>query len=83
MYELISTREAIVKANNSLANSKALFEEVLNKPDPRDDLSNSLTFYPQLRPSMRSIAVALMTLSSTIEDWDVTFFFDEVPLEKT
>ncbi|PIA24786.1 hypothetical protein AQUCO_29300002v1 [Aquilegia coerulea] len=26
---------------------------------------------PQLRPSMRSIVVALLTLSSTTEDWDV------------
>ena len=26
---------------------------------------------PQRRPSMRSVVVALMTLSSTTEDWDV------------
>lgn len=32
--------------------------------------------YPQLRPSMRSIVVALMTLSSTTEDWDVGSFYD-------
>ncbi|KAK7839606.1 lysm domain receptor-like kinase 3 [Quercus suber] len=30
---------------------------------------------PQLRPSMRSIVVALMTLSSTTEDWDVGSFY--------
>ncbi|XP_061337733.1 lysM domain receptor-like kinase 3 isoform X1 [Gastrolobium bilobum] len=31
---------------------------------------------PQLRPSMRSIVVALMTLSSTTDDWDVGSFYE-------
>ncbi|KAI3849051.1 hypothetical protein MKX03_011494 [Papaver bracteatum] len=31
---------------------------------------------PQLRPSMRSIVVALMTLSSATEDWDVGSFYE-------
>ncbi|KAL7212238.1 hypothetical protein ACSBR2_015002 [Camellia fascicularis] len=31
---------------------------------------------PQLRPSMRSIVVALMTLSSSTEDWDVGLFYE-------
>ncbi|KAL0012270.1 hypothetical protein SO802_007378 [Lithocarpus litseifolius] len=31
---------------------------------------------PQLRPSMRSIVVALMTLSSSTEDWDVVSFYE-------
>ncbi|PQQ12156.1 chitin elicitor receptor kinase 1-like [Prunus yedoensis var. nudiflora] len=31
---------------------------------------------PQLRPSMRSIVVALMTLSSSNEDWDVGSFYE-------
>ncbi|KAE9621432.1 putative protein kinase RLK-Pelle-LysM family [Lupinus albus] len=31
---------------------------------------------PQLRPSMRSIVVALMTLSSTTEDWDIGYFYE-------
>ncbi|KAF4382691.1 hypothetical protein F8388_015519 [Cannabis sativa] len=31
---------------------------------------------PQLRPSMRSIVVALMTLSSNTEDWDVGSFYE-------
>ncbi|KAL0001647.1 hypothetical protein SO802_015428 [Lithocarpus litseifolius] len=35
---------------------------------------------PQLRPSMRSIVVALMTLSSTTEDWDVGSFYNNDPL---
>lgn len=31
---------------------------------------------PQLRPSMRSIVVALMTLSSSTEDWDMGSFYE-------
>lgn len=31
---------------------------------------------PQLRPSMRSIVVALMTLSSSTEEWDVGSFYE-------
>ncbi|XP_059439317.1 chitin elicitor receptor kinase 1 isoform X2 [Corylus avellana] len=31
---------------------------------------------PQLRPTMRSIVVALMTLSSSTEDWDVGAFYE-------
>eukprot|EP00262_Sarcandra_glabra_P016627 TRINITY_DN5480_c0_g4_i2.p1 TRINITY_DN5480_c0_g4~~TRINITY_DN5480_c0_g4_i2.p1 ORF type:complete len:637 (+),score=89.87 TRINITY_DN5480_c0_g4_i2:1601-3511(+) len=31
---------------------------------------------PQLRPSMRSLVVALMTLSSTTEEWDVRSFYE-------
>lgn len=102
IYELISAKEAIVKANGSLADSKgivALFEEVLIQPDPSDDLRKLIDprlgdnypidsarkmaqlakacthENPQLRPSMRSIVVALMTLSSTTEDWDVASFY--------
>ncbi|KAK1379160.1 Chitin elicitor receptor kinase 1 [Heracleum sosnowskyi] len=32
---------------------------------------------PQLRPSMRSIVVALMTLSSANEDWDAGTFYED------
>ncbi|XP_031260053.1 chitin elicitor receptor kinase 1-like [Pistacia vera] len=35
---------------------------------------------PQLRPSMRAIVVALMTLSSTTEDWDVGSFYENQDL---
>ncbi|KAK6917785.1 Protein kinase domain [Dillenia turbinata] len=35
---------------------------------------------PQLRPSMRSIVVALMTLSSATEDWDVGSFYENTAL---
>ncbi|KAK9084780.1 hypothetical protein Sjap_025191 [Stephania japonica] len=31
---------------------------------------------PQLRPPMRSIVVALMTLSSSTEDWDIGSFYE-------
>lgn len=35
---------------------------------------------PQRRPSMRSIVVALMTLSSTTEDWDPSSFYENPDL---
>ncbi|KAI8558263.1 hypothetical protein RHMOL_Rhmol04G0077100 [Rhododendron molle] len=41
LYELISAKEAIVKARNPKHDSKglvALFEDVLNQPDPREEL---------------------------------------------
>lgn len=107
LYELISAKEAIVKANGSVAESKglvALFDEVLSQPDPKDDLVKMIDprlgdnypldsvrkmaqlakacthENPQLRPSMRSIVVALMTLSSTTEDWDVGSFYENQTL---
>ncbi|XP_060190261.1 lysM domain receptor-like kinase 3 [Lycium barbarum] len=102
LYELISAKEAIVKPNGSVTESKglvALFEEVLNQPDPDEDLQNLVDprlgddypldsvrkmaqlakactqENPLIRPSMRSIVVALMTLSSSTEDWDVGSFY--------
>ncbi|XP_039052562.1 lysM domain receptor-like kinase 3 [Hibiscus syriacus] len=107
LYELISAKEAIVKANDSLAESKglvALFEDALNEPDPKEafckliderleenytldavfkmaQLAKACTHEnPQLRPSMRSIVVALMTLSSSTEDWDVGSFYENQAL---
>ncbi|KAF9608010.1 hypothetical protein IFM89_004891 [Coptis chinensis] len=107
LYELISAKEAIVKAYGSSADSKglvSLFEDALNHPDPREDLhkvvdprlGENYPFdsvrkmaqlaractqeNPQLRPSMRSIVVALMTLSSTTEDWDVGSFYENQAL---
>nr|ASM47235.1 lysm-containing receptor kinase 3.1 [Parasponia rugosa] len=103
IYELISAKEAIVKPDGSVAESKGLvglFEDVLNQPDSKDDLrklvdprlgenypvdsvrkmaqlAKACTHEnPQLRPSMRSIVVALMTLSSSTEDWDVGSFYE-------
>lgn len=35
---------------------------------------------PQLRPSMRSIVVALTTLSSSSDDWDVGSFYENQAL---
>ncbi|KAL4290250.1 hypothetical protein GQ457_14G011050 [Hibiscus cannabinus] len=103
LYELISAREAVVKTNEEVTESTglvALFEGVLNKPDPREDLQklvdpslgDGYSFdaicklarlaqactqeNPQLRPSMRTIVVALMTLSSSTEDWDVGSLYE-------
>ncbi|PPR88604.1 hypothetical protein GOBAR_AA32079 [Gossypium barbadense] len=107
LYELISAKEAIVKANGSLAESKglvALFEDALDEPDPKKGLCRLIDGRlgdnypldalfkmaqlakactkenPQLRPSMRSIVVALMTLSSSTEDWDVGSFYENQAL---
>ncbi|KAM5580576.1 chitin elicitor receptor kinase 1 [Rosa sericea] len=107
LYELISAKEAVVRANASGAESRGLvglFEEVLNQPDPREELQKVVDprlgdNYPlesvrkmaqlakacvhenkELRPSMRSIVVALMTLSSSTEDWDVGSFYENQAL---
>ncbi|XVF21012.1 hypothetical protein REPUB_Repub12eG0053800 [Reevesia pubescens] len=107
LYELISAKEAIVKANGSLAESKglvAMFEDAFNEADPKEELCKLIDARlgdnypldsvfkmaqlakactqenPQIRPSMRSIVVALMTLSSTTEDWDVGSFYENQPL---
>ncbi|EOY28787.1 Chitin elicitor receptor kinase 1, RLK1 [Theobroma cacao] len=107
LFELISAREAIVKTNEEVTESMglvALFEDVLNQPDPREDLQklvdprlgNDYSFdavckmarlaractqeNPQLRPSMRSIVVALMALSSSSEDWDVGSLYENKAL---
>ncbi|KAK1405447.1 Chitin elicitor receptor kinase 1 [Heracleum sosnowskyi] len=103
LYELISAKDAIVRANDSAAESKglvAMFEEAFNEPDPVEGLSKLVDprlgddhpidsvrklaqlaractlENPQLRPSMRSIVVALMTLSSSTGDWDIGSFFE-------
>ncbi|PHT43084.1 Chitin elicitor receptor kinase 1 [Capsicum baccatum] len=91
LYELISAKEAIVRPNGSVTDSKE-FEEVLSQPDPDEDLpklvdprlgddypldsvrkmaqlAKACTHEnPLIRPSMRLIVVALMTLSSSTED---------------
>ncbi|PIA36772.1 hypothetical protein AQUCO_03200032v1 [Aquilegia coerulea] len=107
LYELISAKEAIVKGDGPISESRGLvylFEDVLNKPEPKDSiptlvdprlkdnypidsvckmaqLAKACTHEnPQLRPSMRSIVVALMTLSSSTEDWDVGSFYENQAL---
>ncbi|KAK6932775.1 Serine-threonine/tyrosine-protein kinase, catalytic domain [Dillenia turbinata] len=107
LYELISAKEAIVKTNESITESKGLvglFEDVFSEPNPRESIIKLVdsrlqdnypldSIYkmaqlaractqelPQLRPSMRSIVVALMTLSSATEDWDVGSFYENTAL---
>ncbi|KAK9924377.1 hypothetical protein M0R45_032747 [Rubus argutus] len=107
LFELISAMEAVVRANASGEESRGLvdlFEEVLNQPDPIEELQKVVDprlgeNYPldsvrkmaqlakacvhkdkELRPSMRSIVVALMTLSSSPEDWDVGSFYENQAL---
>ncbi|GMN36384.1 hypothetical protein TIFTF001_005987 [Ficus carica] len=86
LYELISAKEAVVKSNASPDPTEDLAKIV----DPRlgdnypiesvckmAQLAKACTQEsPQLRPSMRSIVVALMTLSSTTEEWDVGSLYD-------
>ncbi|KAL7142821.1 hypothetical protein ABFS83_08G150100 [Erythranthe nasuta] len=103
LFELISAKDAIVKTNEVIAESKglvALFEEAFKQPDQTEGLrklvdprlgedypfdsvfkvahlAKACTHEnPQLRPSMRSIVVALMTLSSSTEDWDIGSFYE-------
>ncbi|KAK4485055.1 hypothetical protein RD792_007663 [Penstemon davidsonii] len=103
LYQLISAKEAIVKPDEVITESKglvALFEEAFNQSDhteslkklvdqrlgddyPFDSVSKVASLAkacthenPQLRPSMRSIVVALMTLSSSTEDWDIGSFYE-------
>ncbi|CAH9089296.1 unnamed protein product [Cuscuta europaea] len=102
LFELISAKDAIVKAHGSVGDSKglvSLFEEVLSRPEPDEAFSKLVdprlgeTYPmesarklaqlakactqedPQMRPSMRSVVVALMTLSSTTDEWDVGAFY--------
>nr|CDH30698.1 putative LysM domain containing receptor kinase [Cercis chinensis] len=103
LYELISAKEAIFRSTESAAESKglvALFDEVLNQPDPTEDLrkvvdprlgdnypidsvlkmaqlAKACTQHdPQRRPSMKFVVVALMTLSSNTENFDVAAFYE-------
>ncbi|XP_016459977.1 lysM domain receptor-like kinase 3 [Nicotiana tabacum] len=103
LYELISAKQAIIRASEIATESKGLvtmFEDVLKEIDPRegicklvdpklgDDypldsvwkvalLAKACTHEnPQLRPSMRSIVVALMTISSSTADWNIAAFYE-------
>ncbi|KAJ0694668.1 putative protein kinase RLK-Pelle-LysM family [Helianthus annuus] len=95
LYELISAKEAIIRANGSDGEPKgliALFDEVLSQTDLEDGLVKMIdprlgdnypldSVYkmaqlakacthedPQRRPHMRSIVVALMNLSSSMDN---------------
>lgn len=97
LYELISAREAIGKSGEISTGTLgivALFEEVMNQPDPSTSLRKLVDprlgeDYPidsvckiaqlakactlqnhVLRPSMRSVVVALMTLISGTGNWN-------------
>nr|GEW94814.1 LysM domain receptor-like kinase 3 [Tanacetum cinerariifolium] len=107
LFELISAKEAIIKTNECIKETKGLvglFEEVLSLPDPNEGLCKLVDSRlgvdypidsvrkiallaracthenPQLRPSMRSIVVALMTLTSSTENWDIGSFYENQDL---
>ncbi|KAL4388748.1 hypothetical protein GQ457_09G001210 [Hibiscus cannabinus] len=74
LYELISAREAVVKTNEEVTESTGLIALMAH-------LAQSCTQEnPQLRPSMRSLVVALMTLSSSTEDSDVGSLYENKAL---
>ncbi|KAK1403095.1 Chitin elicitor receptor kinase 1 [Heracleum sosnowskyi] len=107
LYELISAREAVVEysEDSTIAFDEdstraialvAMFEEVMNQPNPSTDLQKMVDprlgedypitsvckiaqlakactlKNPVLRPSMRSVVVALMTLISGTGDWFIS-----------
>ncbi|KAI4305779.1 hypothetical protein L6164_029124 [Bauhinia variegata] len=103
LYELISAKEAIFRSTETAFESRgliALFDEILNQPDPTEalrkvidprlgdnypvdsvlkmaQLAKACTQQdPQRRPSMKVIVVALMTLSSNTENFDVATFYE-------
>ncbi|MED6169580.1 hypothetical protein PIB30_022518 [Stylosanthes scabra] len=88
LYELISAKEAVMRSGGEsrpeLKGLVALFEEVFNQPDPKEGLKQLIAQLakacteadPQRRPKMRSVVVALMTLSSTTENWDIASFYE-------
>uniref|UniRef100_A0A0D6R1P9 non-specific serine/threonine protein kinase n=1 Tax=Araucaria cunninghamii TaxID=56994 RepID=A0A0D6R1P9_ARACU len=107
LYEMISAKEAIVKIDDTSAESKGLvtlFESILKDPNGRERLPSIIDprlgnnyplesvwkmaqlaractqENPQLRPSMRTVVVALMTLSSSTEDWDVGSVYENQAL---
>ncbi|XP_034698419.1 lysM domain receptor-like kinase 3 isoform X2 [Vitis riparia] len=108
LYELISAKEAVIKTNGSTTTEAkglvALFENVLSRPDLREDFCELIDHRlgndypldsiwkmaqlakactqedPQLRPSMQSVVGALMTLSSSTEDWDVRSVYENKAL---
>ncbi|XP_073302413.1 chitin elicitor receptor kinase 1-like [Primulina huaijiensis] len=108
LLELISAKEAVVKTNEIISESKglvSLFEAALNQSNQTDSLrelvdpmlggdyliesvskvahlAKACTHEnPQLRPTMRSIVVALMTLTSSTEDWDIGSFYENQGLD--
>ncbi|CAN4111208.1 unnamed protein product [Withania somnifera] len=94
LYELISSKEAVVKENgvDEATSLVALFGEAHNHPNPMEGISRLIDpqledNYPfdsvhkmallakactekdhEMRPTMRSLVVALMALSSSTED---------------
>ncbi|CAL0335177.1 unnamed protein product [Lupinus luteus] len=79
---LVDLFEEVLSQTNSIEDLCKLVDPRLGDNYPIDSvlklaqLAKACTQYnPQLRPSMRSIVVALMTISSTTDDWDVGSFY--------
>ncbi|KAM1456188.1 hypothetical protein ACFX13_005348 [Malus domestica] len=93
LCELISAKEAVVRTNEYVAESKGLvdlFENVLNRPDPREDLAmqrwlfgwHNLRKLAHKKPSNETeheidCGCADDTyITSSKDDWDVRSFYE-------
>ncbi|KAF5458313.1 hypothetical protein F2P56_022348 [Juglans regia] len=84
---LVALFEDVLNQPDSMEDLRKLVDPRLGDDYPLDSvlkmamLAKACTQeLPQLRPSMRTIVVALMTLSSTTEDWDVRAFYENKSL---
>ncbi|RYR00203.1 hypothetical protein Ahy_B07g088307 isoform B [Arachis hypogaea] len=62
LYELISAKEAVIKDGDEIKSLVALMAQLAKACTERD---------PRQRPKMRSVVLALGTLNSNIENWDL------------
>ncbi|KAL4628300.1 hypothetical protein ACB092_05G227200 [Castanea dentata] len=80
---LVALFEDVLSQSNSEEDLRKLVDPRLGGNCPFDSVQKLIQLAkactqqtPQLRSSMRSIVVALMTLSSSTEDWDVGSFYE-------
>ncbi|KAB2595813.1 chitin elicitor receptor kinase 1-like [Pyrus ussuriensis x Pyrus communis] len=86
IFELILAKEAVFRADGSSSESKGLVgltspklvDANLGDNSPLDSVRKHARTHENkdLRPSMRSIVVVLMTLPYSTEDWDVGSFYE-------
>ncbi|XP_042976080.1 lysM domain receptor-like kinase 3 isoform X1 [Carya illinoinensis] len=84
---LVALFEKVLSQPNSMEDLRKLVDPRLGDDYPLDSVQKLAMLAkactqenPQLRPSMRAIVVALMTLSSTTENWDVRAFYENKSL---
>ncbi|KAK4770214.1 hypothetical protein SAY87_030746 [Trapa incisa] len=84
---LVTMFEEVLNQSDSSKDIRELVDPRLGDSYPLDSVRKMAQLAkvctqenPQLRPTMRSVVVALMTLSSTTEDWDIGTFYDNPAL---